>query len=448
MLQIAMLLFGAQFVKSKILYLLGFTSLWGATGILIFIDGLDGKIFDTFSYFLLLESLTTLIVAPNGFGLQRNILFFKGGIFLFGAISALVNIKFSNILLSITFGLTYFSVGFFNIASAWVVRFSHWKRAIIWGGIQILYSLFLLQNYDYVISYFLGFIMITGSIRSIIVLIKVNSLDNKSAIFQLLNNSEQEYIAITNNAFSTNSIEDRNNIQPLTVHIWTPIGSAASPHVPRPIINRYIAATDINGVISTGHAALELGSELYISLYPSEDIDRSPSEFIRTLKATPENNVLGRYLPDYKTEALEWCESNIKIEFTQYNALTLKQFWYHCYKKPIYNLTSNNCSSNTAYALEAALDGVLNKDNSSMCTFLKLMCSPELWVAAQIRHRAIMMAWTPGLTMDYSRTLHAIVHPISIPWYQRSLFRKLPLRRSLKHAITRTQNNLASNFYD
>ncbi|PSV57135.1 hypothetical protein C9J41_12020 [Photobacterium sp. GB-50] len=443
MLQIAMLLFGAPFVKSKIFHLLGFSTLWGFAGLLIFIDGLDGKVFDSFSYFLLLESLTTLIVAPSGLGLHRNILIFKGLIFLCCAIAALVNIKFSNILLSATFGLTYISVGIFNIASAWVVRFAHWKRAIVWGCIQIFYSIFLLQNYNYVISYFLGFIMITGSIRSIIVLMKVSSLKYNSPIFQLLNNSGNEYISTTDSVYSINSTENRNNTQPLTIHIWTPEGSAENPHVPRPIINRYIAATDVNGVISTGHAALEAGFECYISLYPSEDIDRSPSEFIRTLKATPENNVLGRYLPDYKTEAAEWCESNVKIEFIQYNALTLKQFWHHCYKNPIYNLTSNNCSSNTAYALEAALDGVLYKKSSSIFTLLKLLCSPELWLAAQIRHRAMMMAWTPGLTMDYSRVLHSIVQPASFPWYQR-----LSLKYSLQQAIRRTQNNLASNFYD
>lgn len=66
----------------------------------------------------------------------------------------------------------------------------------------------------------------------------------------------------------------------LTVHIWTPEGSANQRPVPRPIINRYIAAVDADGVISTGHAALELYPYIYISLYPAEDIDRSPSEFL------------------------------------------------------------------------------------------------------------------------------------------------------------------------
>lgn len=45
MIQIALLLFGADFVrtKSKYLWFIGF--LWGIAGSLIFIDGLDGQLY-------------------------------------------------------------------------------------------------------------------------------------------------------------------------------------------------------------------------------------------------------------------------------------------------------------------------------------------------------------------------------------------------------------------
>ncbi|KCV30154.1 hypothetical protein L489_1189 [Bordetella bronchiseptica 00-P-2730] len=46
---------------------------------------------------------------------------------------------------------------------------------------------------------------------------------------------------------------------------------------------------------------------------------------------------------------------------------------------------------------------------------------PELWIAAQVRRRAQAMAWTPGLTLDYSRALRAIVHPVGQPWFTRFL---------------------------
>ena len=75
---------------------------------------------------------------------------------------------------------------------------------------------------------------------------------------------------------------------PLIVHVWTLVGSAASPRsAHRLLIDRYIAAIDGKGMISTGHAALELPPDIYISHYPALDLDHSPDEFARLLRATP-----------------------------------------------------------------------------------------------------------------------------------------------------------------
>ncbi|KJG38741.1 membrane protein [Photobacterium angustum] len=426
MLQITLHLLGTEFVKKTRSYLLLLSLFWGIIGFFTFIDGLDGKVFDAFCYFVILESIATLVIAPNSHGIHRKVLLLKGLLFLFSITLAFIDVKGSNFILSLAFGLIYLSIGVFNIASAIVVRFVMWRRVIIWGSIQIGYSLFLILNYNYVISYVLGFIMMTSSIRSIIVLIKKNqSEDNNSTRTSQLSRKYNK----SNNNFDAESRGSSKHLSiPLTVHIWTPEGSAENPYIPRPVINRYIAATDIKGIISTGHAAIELGSELYMSLYPKDEIDRSPKEFIRTLKATPENNVLGRYLPDYQSEISEWCESNIKINFTKYNVQALKQFWEKNYHNPIYNLTSNNCSSNTAYALEAALEGVLHNENSNIFTFFKFITKPEVWLAAQIRNRAIMMAWTPGLVMDYTRALHSIVQPTSKPWHKFSILEKITIR--------------------
>jgi hypothetical protein len=176
--------------------------------------------------------------------------------------------------------------------------------------------------------------------------------------------------------------------EPLTVHIWTPEGTASASTIPRPLINRYIAAVDSEGVISTGHAALEVPDSIYISLYPAEDIDRSPSEFLNTLKATRDNDVLGRFQPDYATEAAEWCHSDRKICFTRYNGKALHRFWSDYKLTKTYNLTYRNCSSSVAYALENALDGVLSGRTESWLTIIRTLTMPELWVAAQLRKRA------------------------------------------------------------
>jgi len=176
------------------------------------------------------------------------------------------------------------------------------------------------------------------------------------------------------------------------------------------VINRYIAAVDANGVISTGHAALECPPELYISLYPAAEIDRSPSEFFNLLKAVEANTVAGKYQPSYRYEAGIWCESDRKIHFSTFNAASLTGFWTQYRQTETYNLTWRNCSSSVAYALEAALDGAL-KERCARGGFVRLLFIPELWIAAQLRKRATNMAWTPGLVLDYTRALHAIVHP-------------------------------------
>lgn len=50
MLQITLLLFGADFIKGKAHYLWGVGLLWCLIGIFIFIDGLDGIIFFQYIY--------------------------------------------------------------------------------------------------------------------------------------------------------------------------------------------------------------------------------------------------------------------------------------------------------------------------------------------------------------------------------------------------------------
>lgn len=203
----------------------------------------------------------------------------------------------------------------------------------------------------------------------------------------------------------------------LRVLVWTPEGSATQDTLPRPVMNRYIAAVDSAGVISTGHAALEM-QDIYISLYPAVDIDRSPSEFFRTLRAVRENNVPGKFQDSYASESAAWCEADRQVCFHTFNAVSLRAFTTYYRRQEIYNLTWRNCSSSVAYALEAALDGVLC-NRSGWSVFLRLFLQPELWIAAQLRRRATTMAWTPGLVLDYSRALHGLVHPARLNWFRK-----------------------------
>ena len=433
MLQIALLLFGADFIRGKAYYLWGGGLLWCVIGGLVFFDGLDGTLFfplKIFGVLLLIESLITLSVASSGIGAQKAILYFKGGLFLFCALVILINEKYSNVLLSAMFGFIFFITGLFVVSSTLLVRFPGWKWVFSWGIVEMLFSFFLFTHHQAAVSFFLGFLMTVSGVSCLKLAMRARRIHQGTSVFELMRplpltfkkKGAEKSITNVPQAHSVNTNTEGDSV--LTIHIWTPELSASQRPIPRPIINRYIAAVDSEGVISTGHASLEIYPSLYISLYPLEDIDRSPSEFFKLLKASADNNVPGRFLPDYKTEAAEWCESDKQISFNTYNHASLHAFWGQCRDNPVYNLTYQNCSSTVAYALEAALDGVLTMQKRDyFIGILNVLFMPELWIAAQIRRRALMMAWTPGLIMDYARALRAIVHPVPVPWYQRLLKR-------------------------
>ena len=73
MIQIVLLLFGVEFVRTKAKYLMLIGILWGVLGVSIFIDGLDGVTYfplRVFGTLLLVESLITLSIASSGVGAQ------------------------------------------------------------------------------------------------------------------------------------------------------------------------------------------------------------------------------------------------------------------------------------------------------------------------------------------------------------------------------------------
>jgi len=429
--QIALLLFGVDFIRSWSKYLIIFGSMWSLSGAAIFIDGLDGVTYFPLRFFgwlLLLESLITLSIASGGIGAQKVLLYFKGGIFCFVSLLILSNQSYSNLLLAIVFGFSYFVIGLFVIFSSWIVRFPHWKSSFLTGIAQIFFSFVMFSpypsHYKATISFFLGTLMIFSGIHTVRLALRVMRLREGTSVFELLVPDSIGF-EVKKSAFSRQGSAEKISSdisEPLTIHIWTPEGTASASTIPRPLINRYIAAVDSEGVISTGHAALEVPNRIYISLYPAQDIDRSPSEFLNTLKATRDNDVLGMFQPDYVTEAAEWCHSDRKICFNQYNVTALHRFWSNYKLTQTYNLTYRNCSSSVAYALENALDGVLSERSNSWLSILRTLTMPELWVASQVRKRAISMAWTPGLVMDYARALRSIIHPVSEPWYRSFFF--------------------------
>ncbi len=413
MIRILFLFLGREIILRhwKTLFTIGVC--WLLLGLAIFIDALDGDTYlhpYTFAYFLLPEAAISLLAAAGSEGTAKQMRIVQGIALL--AVSALIftSTPATNFLLALVFGLCFLIDGTMRIASAWVVRFPRWKIGIAGGVFELILAIATLQPwptwYEGTVGANVGAVLILSSLGIIHVAWRIHSLEAGAPLSRLFGRSSL-LSAITTHHHHQQVITKRGE---LIVHVWTPTGTAMTPLRQR-AISRYIAAVDADGVISTGHAALELQPDLYISHYPAVEIDRSPNEFSRTLRATADNNIEGRYLTDYKSEAEGWCESTVQVIIKNIDENKLRAFWNTYKADNTYNLTNRNCSSVVADALDAALEGVYRHKRWPVFSALRAIVYPELWAASLIRKRAESMAWTPGLVLDYARALSAIVDP-------------------------------------
>lgn len=427
MMRLTMILLGIDFLRSHWRGLRRFGWVTLIAGVVIFIDALDGTLFfpiEPFACLLLIEGCATLMVAHSGMGGQRVLRYVKGGAFTVAALLILAGHHDGNFVLAMIFGTLFMFDGALQIASALVVRYRRWRPAF-WGGIvEIALAIFFFQpwpsHYEGTVPYCLGLGLAFAGWNMFILANRVKSAAANPGLKGAVFMEEADIPPLKVVEWDGPPSDDE---KALTVHVWTPAGSAPSETIPRPVISRYIAAVDRNGVISTGHAALESPGGVYISLYPAELIDQSPDEFVRLLRATPENNVAGLFQPDYATEAAKWCPSTRKVRIRNYNEEKLKAFWERYRQNESYNLTYRNCSSSVARALEAALEGSVGRlwhKRGFWMAMGKLMSTPELWVALQLRKRAETMAWTPGLVLDYARALSMLADPRPTGWLNTS----------------------------
>jgi uncharacterized membrane protein HdeD (DUF308 family) len=431
MVRLVLLLMGVDYLRKRWRGLLAIGIIWLVSGCVIFIDALDNAIYfpiTFFAYLFLVEGLATLAVASTGVGGQRILRYVKGLAVVLAAFLILAEHYHGNFILSMIFGTLFLVDGVLQSVSAYMVRYRRWRLALTWGVFEILVAVFFYQPYPthYVgtLPYCLGLFLFFGGLNVLTLSARVRRLTRNPAFASAGNPAiEPEETPWTVPVFTQSEWDGppADDERALTVHVWTPTGSSKAEAQRYPIVDRYIAAVDVNGVISTGHAALESPEGIYVSLYPGVEIDRSPEEFTRLLRATPDNNIPGVYQPDYATESKAWCPSTVRVRIRNYDPAKLHAFWERYREEKTYNLTHRNCSSSVAYALEAALDGAVGRlrgDRAGWGAFARVLVTPELWVAAQIRKRARTMAWTPGLTLDYARALSMLADPRPFAWWK------------------------------
>lgn len=425
MIQLAFLLVGARALRRRWWVLLVLALALIGLAALILADLVDGVVSvanTVFGLVFLIEGVLGLagaaISPPSGrvFGLVRAGLLILMGLFIVDAP------LHSDLAIGLLFGLAFALDGLTRIASAVVVRFPRWRiMAAIGAGELLLAGLVatgwpLPHNLNIPVSVSL-LLLVSGWVLLRASLMLRTHLDEVAILTLPLFGHRNWYDNAPVLVDPTDTSAPAPQAEPLTVRVWTPVGSA-DVRGRRLLVDRYIAAIDAHGTISTGHAALEMRPDVYISHYPAVEIERDSSEFSRILRASAENDVKGRFQPSYPEEVAGWCEADQKVEFRIYNPRQLRAYWAGYRQDNTYNLTNRNCSVAVAAALDSALEGALTS-RTPWLRLAALLVNPDLWTAAYLRSRAETMSWTPGLVLDYARALRRIVEPSAPSWLAR-----------------------------
>jgi uncharacterized membrane protein HdeD (DUF308 family) len=421
MIRLILMLMGVDFVRRRWRWLAAIGFVWAAGGVAIVFDALDGVLYfpiHLFAAVVLIEGFVSLAVTFSGLETQRRNRFrlIKGILFVVVALLLFDPYPDGNFIISMLMGTIFTIGGVLRISGAQVLRFSGWKLARFAGILELLFALLVFSPWPLpwsaTVPTAIGLGLFLSGWGVIRVGLRLRRLPPYASVSLLTGRHGNETFSPLILAKPQETAQAPTD---LIVHVWTPVGSAEGA-VRRPIIDRYAAAVDAHGVISTGHAALEVSPDIYISHYPGVEIERSPDQFMQTLKATAENDIPGKFQPSYAEEAAGWCESTEKVVFREYDLNRLREFWASYRQDNTYNLTNRNCSSTVTHALETALEGVIGRRPRPWWTFFRMIHSPELWVAAELYERADTAAWTPGLTLDYARALHSVLHAPEVGW--------------------------------
>ena len=414
MIRLALLLLGPDFIRSRWGWLALVGLLWAALGVAIFIDALDGDVYfpvHVFGYLLIVEAVVTLVATTSNLGTQTVLRKSRGVLFLVIGLLMIDPRRTAEFILALLFGLAIGVDGLLRVSAAWVVRFPGWVASLVMGLLEIVFAAFMIEPYPTfyagTVAYCVGIALFLSGLGTLLLALRLRRLPPGVSLALLF--ARNRIVGDPEGALLPAVAAADKPPHPVLVRVWTPVGSAQDV-LPQPLVDRYVAAVDANGVISTGHAALELAPDLYISHYPDQELDHSPDDFRQLLRATRENDVPGRFQPSYAIESAGWCESTANVSFEHYNEARLRAFWAVYRRDATYNLTNRNCSSTVAAALEAALEGTLGA-RAGFGAFLSARVNPELWVAAQLRRHAESMAWTPGLVLDYARALRVAIEP-------------------------------------
>lgn len=417
--RLAFLLIGSDSLRRRWFVICGLGAILMAIGLVVILDAADGITLvatQAFGIVFVIQALVALFSLASGAGnaltgLRAVILL------IFGALILDFPVR-NNLAVTSLFAAAFILDGLLRILTANALRYAQWRSVVIFGLCEFTLAALIISDWPIPREKNIPFCVSLSLIFSGWVLVRMSlmlkNLEPEVAILALPMFGQREWY---DNAPVLIAMGPEEKPEaPLVVRVWTPVGSA-DVSARRPLIDRYIAAVDRNGVISTGHAALDAPG-VYISHYPAVEIDRNSSDFMAMFRATKENDLKGRFMPSYEVEAGGWCDADQNVTFHNYSLRRLRAFWAGYRQDNTYNLTNRNCSVAVASALDAALEGSL-ASRFPWVRLVGLMCNPDVWVAVMLRQRAETMTWTPGYALDYARALHRIVERRDLTWSAR-----------------------------
>jgi uncharacterized membrane protein HdeD (DUF308 family) len=396
-----LLLVGRAAVRRHWHLILATGLLWALLGLLVVVDSLDGALHVPdrwFGLILLAEGVSALAVGVSALGAARRLRLLKGAALSVMAVLILMATRHSSFLLAMIFGIAFTVDGAVRITIAGLLKFAGWRISVALGSLSVAFGLFHLQPwptwYAGTVGYCIGMFLILNGANLALVGLRTRRLGAAETV---------PAVPAAVPAAVPGS---------LTVYVWTPTGQATTPAGQR-LIRRYVASVDKAGRFSTGHAALGQDDGLYISHYPAVEIDRSPANLRSSLRAGPENDVPGRFLPSHAAEVADWCPATVSVTLNGIDGNRLRTFWEAYRQDTTYNFISRNCSTTAARALDVAVEGALGRGGHPWRRLARALTTPEFWAAAFLRNGARSMTWTPGLVLDYARALSALIDPVS-----------------------------------
>lgn len=344
----------------------------------------------------------------------------SGGLALMGAL-VLLSAFWTPVALAVALGIALAVDGAFRITSTLVILFPGWRIVMLVGIIEILAAPMIALGWPF--SYETAILLATGLMLALFGRfllefgLSFRTLPPEFSILNLPYFAGRGWYAHAPILVGDDDPEDQNR-PPLTVYIWTPVGVATEPERTL-LMDRYLAAVDKDGSYATGHSALEVKPDLYISHYPSEELSVPENmNKLSSLQKLADTTQKGEFHDSYEGDVEWWCAADVKLEFPRYSYRRLLAFWLGYSQDSTYHLTNRNCSVIAAAGLDAALEGVL-AGKRPWLRLLGLLLDPDLWGAVLARNRATAMTWTPGLFHDYARALGRVLQPTKMPWVTR-----------------------------